>query len=380
VGGSGYFDGNGDYLSIANTANLQFGSGDFTLEFFVYFNALSGNQTIYDKGYTGTNAFVIQTNTNTGTMIVYANGTAIITASSASPVGQWDHYAVVRSGTTITLYRNGVSVGSATNSVNFNNAAVTNIGAGLNQTNSTYTAFANAYISNVRLVKGSAVYTAPFTPPTAPHTAITNTQLLLNFTNGGIIDATGKNVLETVGNAQISTTQSKFGGSSMYFDGTGDYLTAPASPNNNLNIGDFTLEFWVYRANLTGDVDPIGCGNVSTTGYQVRIKGTTGYVQFLVIGGATITTTTGIAATTWTHIAIVRSGTTVKIYINGTDGGGSGTVGNSGTVTTELLVVGANRYDYSNTLNGYMDDVRITKGYARYTASFTPPTAAFATQ
>ena len=69
----------------------------------------------------------------------------------------------------------------------------------------------------------------------------------------------------------------------------------------------------------------------------------------------------------------------VTIYLNGTNAGGSGTVGNSGTVTTELLVIGANRFDYSNTLNGYIDDLRITKGIARYTTTFTPPTAALPT-
>jgi hypothetical protein len=374
-GGSGYFDGNGDYLSIANTANLQFGSGDFTLEFFVYFNALSGNQTIYDKGYTGTNAFVIQTNTNTGTMIVYANGTAIITASSASPVGQWDHYAVVRSGTTITLYRNGVSVGSATNSVNFNNAAVTNIGAGLNQTNSTYTAFANAYISNVRLVKGSAVYTAPFTPPTAPHTAITNTQLLLNFTNGGIIDATGKNVLETVGNAQISTTQSKFGGSSMYFDGTGDYLDAPQSDLYSMRTGNFTLEFWIYFSSTSG-TQVIYTGRNTTTPY---IQLNSGALQFGFSGGPdnVINYTWNPSATTWYHVAFVRSSGTLSLYINGTS---AASASNSTDWATPAYARIAANNSGASAFNGYLDDFRLTKGYARYTSNFTAPTAAFPVQ
>jgi hypothetical protein len=383
-GGSGYFDGNGDYLSIANTANLQFGSGDFTLEFFVYFNALSGNQTIYDKGYTGTNAFVIQTNTNTGTMIVYANGTAIITASSASPVGQWDHYAVVRSGTTITLYRNGVSVGSATNSVNFNNAAVTNIGAGLNQTNSTYTAFANAYISNVRLVKGSAVYTAPFTPPTAPHTAITNTQLLLNFTNGGIVDATGKNVLETVGNAQISTTQSKFGGSSMYFDGTGDWLFSKGGNNRyDFGTGDFTMECWFYPTTTpsmagllsTGNNTAWGCVWLYTTSTAIYCRATASSSgQDVGITGGTFNTNA------WNHAAIVRSGTTFSLYLNGSR---VATTTSSTALKTNCDLVVGGVYESSTAgspFTGYIDDARISL-YARYSgATYTQPTAAFPTQ
>jgi hypothetical protein len=388
-GGSGYFDGTGDYLSAANNTALDLSTGDFTVECWFYANGVTAEQPL-----------VIRNNGNiaTGNDIQYNivilsgsvrvrpySGTTDYTINCGTVVpNSWNHVALVRTGSTFYGFLNGArSATTQTIAGSLNTGTwATYFGAALISGGGNL--FFNGYLSSVRITKGGALYTgSTYTVPTAPLTttvASGTANALLNFTNGGIIDATGKNVLETVGNAQISTTQSKFGGSSMYFDGTGDYLTAPASPNNNLNIGDFTLEFWVYRANLTGDVDPIGCGNVSTTGYQVRIKGTTGYVQFLVIGGATITTTTGIAATTWTHIAIVRSGTTVKIYINGTDGGGSGTVGNSGTVTTELLVVGANRYDYSNTLNGYMDDVRITKGYARYTASFTPPTAAFATQ
>jgi hypothetical protein len=378
VGGSGYFDGNGDYLSIANTANLQFGSGDFTLEFFVYFNALSGNQTIYDKGYTGTNAFVIQTNTNTGTMIVYANGTAIITASSASPVGQWDHYAVVRSGTTITLYRNGVSVGSATNSVNFNNAAVTNIGAGLNQTNSTYTAFANAYISNVRLVKGSAVYTAPFTPPTAPHTAITNTQLLLNFTNGGIVDATGKNVLETVGNAQISTTQSKFGGSSMYFDGNGDYLNFPSSQLFGFGTGDFTIEFWLYLNTVSGTQNLCDFRNAATTEVAITLY-MNGASPRLYVNGADRITGGNLSTGQWYHVALARSGTSTKLFVDGTQSGSTYTDSNNYLTPRPLRIGTTNDGTPQFPLNAYVDDFRITR-YARYTANFSAPTAAFPLQ
>jgi len=379
TGGSGYFDGGGDFVSAADNTALQLGSVDFTIEFWAYFpSGFSGTKWIGGKGDAASTTGSAFSLYSTG-FDFYSGSTTYTLTAPTWIASQWYHIAIVRNGTAsnnLKLYINGAVQSQAsvsTNTINTGGANALKIGE--------YSSGSPvSYISGYRLVKGTAVYTAAFTPPTAPPTAVTNTNLLLNFTNAGILDGTMKNNLETVADAKISTSVVKYGSGSMYFDGTGDYLTAPASPNNNLNIGDFTIEFWVYRANLTGDVDIVGCGNSTTTGYQVRIKGTTGYAQFLVVGGATITTTTGISATTWTHIAIVRSGTTVKIYINGTDGGGSGTVGNSGTVTTELLVVGANRYDYSNTLNGYMDDVRITKGIARYTQNFTPPSVALPRQ
>jgi hypothetical protein len=374
VGGSGYFDGTGDYLSIASGMNV--GTSDFTIEAWVYPTAWTVEFTsVFSTRATNstagaTDVWVLGVH-NSGYPYIYSGAFQIQGSAGQVVLNAWTHLAVSRSGSTMRLFVNGALVQTSTTNQNYTQAAGA-VGANRNGSEQW-----TGYLSNVRLVSGTAVYTSSFTSPTAPLTATTNTSLLLNFTNAGITDATAKNVLEAFGEARVSVVQSKFGSSSMAFDGTGDYLVGPASPSNNLNIGDFTLEFWVYRTNLTGDVDPIGCGNSSNTGYQVRIKGTTGFVQFLVVGGASLTTTTGITAATWQHIAIVRSGTTVRMYINGVDAGGSGTVGNSGTVTTELLVIGANRFDYSNTLNGYIDDLRITRGFARYTANFTPPTETF---
>jgi hypothetical protein len=88
------------------------------------------------------------------------------------------------------------------------------------------------------------------------------------------------------------------------------------------------------------------------------------------VGSTTAVLTTG----TWYHIALVRSSGTVNLYVNGTSVG-------SATITSAIngpyIVVGG-YYSSSFLFNGYLDDVRITKGFARYTSSFTPPTAAFA--
>ena len=143
------------------------------------------------------------------------SGTAnIINPTTATiTVGAWNHLVVCRNTTSASaIFINGSRVGTSTTDTNSFNAASYSIG--YNNPNA-YT----GYISSLRVVVGTAVYDPTLTTctvPTAPLTAITNTQLLLNFTNAGITDATAKNDLETVGNAQISTTQSKFGGSSMH--------------------------------------------------------------------------------------------------------------------------------------------------------------------
>jgi hypothetical protein len=238
----------------------------------------------------------------------------------------------------------------------------------------------NGYISGLRVVTQSLASGSTYTVPTAPPTAITNTSLLLNFTNGGIVDAAMSNDLETVGGAQISTTQSKFGGSSMYFDGTGDYLIAPNSQNVAFGTGDFTVEAWVYlsasKAQVIMDTRLV---NSNTTAIALAID-SSNYPYVYVNNSTLFTSSTAISLSTWTHIAMVKSSGTITLYINGTKPS-TGSAASSTSLTDTALTIGS-AIDYRDTsatlhFNGYIDDLRITKGYARYTANFTAPTAAF---
>jgi hypothetical protein len=228
------------------------------------------------------------------------------------------------------------------------------------------------YISNLRVIKGTAIYTAAFTPPTAPLTAITNTSLLLSYTNAGILDNAMMNNLETVGNAQISTSVKKYGTGSMAFDGTDDRLNMPSSPNLAFGTGDFTLEMWAYftsTANFPTLTDS-RANTSSTAGFNLGLSGAK--VQLyttsqLLIGSSTL------SANTWYHIAVTRASGTLKIWLNGTQ---DATVANSTNWSDQTFIVGATPTP-TNYMTGYIDDLRITK-YARYTTTFTPPTAAFA--
>jgi len=186
------------------------------------------------------------------------------------------------------------------------------------------------------------------------------------------------NNLETVGNAQISTTQSKFGGSSMFFDGTTDALFEPSNINYGYGTGDFTIEFWLYlnattTQTIVSNLTAVSGASVAPHIYYENASGIRYYVN-----SADRITGSALSTGQWYHIAVSRSGSSTKMFINGTQTGSTYTDTNN-YGTSNPLGVG----DYAvpltgvSTLNGYIDDLRITKGYARYTTTFTPPTAAF---
>jgi hypothetical protein len=384
VGGSGYFDGSGDYLSIPDNDALDGFTGDFTIEFWVYFTSVAGGQVILDKGWntsstfspylfymTSSNLQLYAAATGAGSWNI-VGGTVII--SSAVP-NTWYHVAVSRSGSTIGLYQNGTQVTTITSSSTFlSNASPVTVG----RPNADSSYF-NGYISGLRIVKGTAVYTSAFTPPTTPPTAVANTSLLLNYTNGGITDATAKNALETVGGAAISTAQSKFGGSSMAFDGTTDYVVQPSSLNYGYGTGDFTIEFWLYL-NSTGLQTIVSNLSAATGGVQPHIYINTTIRYYT--NSADRITGAALSAGQWYHIAVSRGSGSTRLFVNGTQSGS--TYADTNNYTTAPLGVGtyweAGVPITTSTLNGYIDDLRITKGLARYTTTFTPPTQAFPTQ
>jgi hypothetical protein len=390
-GGSGYFDGNGDYLTAASNAAFAFGTGVFTIEAWVYLTSTAGANIFQDET---TNSYQFYVNTSSKLEFT-VSGVAVIATSSASIVAnQWNHVAVVREGTgsnQVKLYINGGQDGSGTSATSIVNSATNYIGR-----TGTGTRQLNGYLSDLRIVKGTAVYTGNFTPPTAPLTAITNTSLLLNFTNGGIYDATSKNDLETVGSAQISTAISaKWGSGSIYLSGDGHYLTSRGSPVFSLN-GDFTMEAWVYPidAGRSADAQKYGtilsCGVPGTSNPEfswfIRIVGGVITEYFINLNSTIVLQVTGLSVSlnAWHYFAVTRSGTStgnVKLYIDGTLVGTSSSAStqNPTFTSSQNLLVGRNASStsYQNWLSGYFQDVRVTPGYVRTVT--TTPTAAFPT-
>ena len=397
IGGSGYFDGGGDYLvpsATANTAMQAIANSLITIEFWVYTTAIQAITAYYTSVFGQFLAAAINgryaislagSSTVSPQQASFAwttSGSTSESVTSSITLNQlsWNHVAITIDSTTpassiITIYSNGVGqifTGKDLSSQTVDNGSPFYIGADYGSTLQPVT----GYLSDFRFVRGQLVYKSNFVPPSQPLTAVTNTTLLLNMTNSGILDNSMMNNLETVGNAQISTTQSKFGGSSMYFDGTGDYLLM--LPSIALAFpGDYTLECWVYLNSVSGNqgvYSSIDNSIDSNQGIAISFSGTSFLATSYISGGDVITHQTAVTTGQWYHLAMVRSGSTTKSYLNGVQS--TGTTTSTYSLTQSGSTIGS-AYPGTNPLNGYINDLRITKGYARYTATFTPPTTAF---
>lgn len=174
-----------------------------------------------------------------------------------------------------------------------------------------------------------------------------------------------------VGGSITSTAQYKYGAASILMDGSGDALTVPASTAFSYGSGDFTIELWLYLNTLASFqylFDSVGRTfiRIQDSGYFLL------YFEGVSLGVAAVS----LALGSWRHVALTRSGTSVKLFYNGNavlSVTSSATAGNS----TNELIIGNDIGFGGNGVKGYIDEFRITKGVARYTSNFTPPTSAF---
>lgn len=221
-----------------------------------------------------------------------------------------------------------------------------------------------------------------------------NVSLLLPMTgaNNSIVFTDYSPTPKTItrnGDTKILTAQSKWGNGSGYFDGTGDYLSTPADTSFNMGSGNFTVELWAYfTANPSswgGDPGVILVGQtlaaVSGRSFELGIFGSSlANCSFWpeVFSGSTRygsqAAGQNLSLNTWHHFALVRNGSTLLGFINGIQVASTAI----GTITVNsssnpMMVARFNDETYQYCHQGYIQDLRITKGIARYTANFTPP-------
>ena len=371
-----------DRLEITRDTSLTMGSGDFTYEAWVYLYSedVANEASLFSARASGYESFILKVrNSGTeGTNLLVSNSTGnswsvLNTKGGAVFANVWTHVAIVRNGTSIKVYTNGKEAQSHTFS------------GSLNEDNNTLyigydsdSRYGLGHVSDVRITKGTAVYTTDFTPPTAPLSS-SGASLHIKGTDASIIDKSQGSNLKLEGNTTGSTTQVKFSNTkSMYFDGTGD-MTHSVLPVPLANQA--TIEFWMYSSatnkryifaiGLYGVSSVLGIDTGSGTFSLRATSGTSGSTTQIIAGGAFL-------ANTWYHVAIVRDGTTYELYVDGISKG-TGTYGTATHYDSSYdVTIGSlsnNGTSASYPWSGYIQDFRITNGYARYTANFTPPSA-----
>ena len=363
--GSVSFNGS-SYLSTPSTSGSAFGTGNFTVELWFNNNSTGFYTNLFATvlAYSTSNTLRISTGGTNNTLQVASGGTVLLNASTTFNNSVWNHIALVRNSGTLTLYLNGVSVGSTTDNTSyvagpFVLGNVTGVGGPY---------YFNGYMSNVR-VTNTAVYTSAFTPSTTPLTAIAGTALLTCQSSSTITDASTNAFTITNNGTAVATTSNPFIGGSASFNGTNQYLTVPANAGFNIGTGNFTLEAWINVPNTqVGAIFATG-PTASKNGFYISATGQIFYTIFNT-GNYQIGTAT-VSANTWTHVAIVRVGSTMTAYINGTS---IGTITNSSSVGDSTTVSYVGQFNSGNFFNGYISNFRFNNT-AVYTANFTPSTA-----
>lgn len=385
-----YFDGTGDYLTVPSSTNLAFGTGDFTIECWVYFNSTTGTFVPFAQsdaiGASTNNKWFFALGSNTLRLQTHSSGGFTCTTPFNPAVGTWYHVAAVRSSGTILLFINGAS-GTVTTTGTPSGYDLGQNGVTIGGMSTPY--YLNGYISNFRLLKGTALYTSSFTPSTVPLTAVTNTQLLTCQSNRFVDNSANNFTVSNFNDARVMPFQPFYvptaylpqvNGGAMFFDGTGDYLTLTGSSNLAFGTSDFSIEFWVYMtafnasASVIYDTRPAG----TATGTYPRIQILTASGRFEYLVGTTSAilsnTTTVITTNQWFHVVVSRVSTTTRMFING--------VAQTATYAdTQNYLNGASRPIIATEGNsvgndawdGFIADFRIIKGSG--VTSVTVPTA-----
>ena len=205
-----------------------------------------------------------------------------------------------------------------------------------------------------------------------------------NGTNGSTTitdNSPSPKTVTAAGDAQISTAQSKFGGASIAFDGSGDRVSVANNAALDFGTGDFTVECWVFSvaaltsyslqyAQIAGKGNGVTSGTYSLSFYEQKIN-------WLANGNVTAGTTI-LTNNTWYHFAASRAGSTLKLFVNGSqESSTTNTLNYTSSVSFNAGDRQAGDSASQYPLNGYIDDLRITKGVARYTSNFSVPPAQF---
>jgi hypothetical protein len=417
------------FLNAGDPEGMRFTTTDIgTIEMWFYLTRTSGYNILIYKGTYGYNEnyYVAVCNNATQIQLGYADGGSnYITIDYTTTINTWHHLAITTAPTSyynfaskgIRVYMDGAYIGGNP-SVTFTNSSsgyVTIGGAVWN--NEALDLGFQGYIAELRVTKGIARYKgSTYTVPTQkfgsaePSPAFdpyfNNVKLLMkmNGTNNStnFIDSSPLGLSIGVFQNYISTAMSRYGGSSARCIGSNGYIYTNNNTLDHNLPGDFTIECWVYVISYFQFPSVGSFGLVSRWGYNsisyqneawsVGINDQQG-IRFRYGNDGTSVGQIDVAANSigvnnWYHIAVSRASGVVRIFLDGVQQGTSqtitsnlSTVGDNGYIQTSIGIDWAQVYSggfaATNTLNGYIDDVRVTKGVCRYDANFTPSETPF---
>jgi hypothetical protein len=375
-GKSAYLDGSGDYLTIPDSDDWDFGTGDFTIDYWEYrISASAADATMRRDNTDGYTPFMIG---RAGAGIYMTSSGSSWDIASNKTLGsvslnKWVHHAVVRSGNTFYAFKNGEQTDTWTSALGLMaNANPITIGLGWNDGAQGYL---NGYLDELRVSKGIALWTSNFTPPNAD----SYTKLLLHADGSGqtFTDASlFSHPISAVDNATQSVTQHAFAiGKSAYFDGSGDYLTIPDSDDWNFGTGDFTIDFWMYPLNYVSEAT-IFSQRSDSSHYNILMVKDSGNLTYIVANyyGIVDITFPKPSINNWHHIAVVRNGNNFSVFVDGTSVGTDTCTDAVPDLAATFQIAYRNVQNY---FNGYIDEFRVSKGVARWISNFTPPTSSY---
>lgn len=428
------FDGTtNSYIQCPYSQDFVFGTGDFTIDFWLNCTSLSVMSNLVDVRQTSSvYQFVLQLHTS-GTLVFETNYVTRISTGAVITTNKWYHVAVVKYQGGVRIYVNGVQYGityTETNSYTCRSGGLlfgkNGIHGGENYT---------GYMDEIR-ISNVARWTTEFVPPATPYVPILNnpmsahgdiivggragtptrlpvgqhnqllvgdtksytwagtandsTKLLLHFdgpnTGTTIYDSSGYNKTVTVTGVTLSTTKSVFGGTSAYFSGTSSYLRIPFDQSFELSNQNFTIDFWANFDDLSvrrslfsfrSGFARIGIiMDDASPNNKLCLCATTNGSSWDIGGDVFGDGVTALVAGTWYHIAIVRNVDVLTVYVNGVQDLSLYVPNKSISTTASVTDLQIGLWtDDGYAFKGYIDEFRYNVGLARWTSNFTPPTS-----